>query len=193
MEKQMETTLISKTTFLQGVMGRLNKLFDFITDLNAALAAILLILMTLMICYSVVMRYYFNMPAGWSNEVTEYILLYITFLGATWLLKRDGHVRVDLLLNNMGKTARSLLNIWTTLLAIGICALIIYHGTLSTIDHFHRGIPVIKSLSIAKYLLIWIIPAGMFLLLIQFIRDLFFHTGQFFISIRKKEDRKDKT
>lgn len=186
--KREKETLLPETS-LQKITRSFNTLFDLITDLGAVLAAILLILMTVMICYSVVMRYYFGMPAGWSNEITEYALLYITFLGATWLLRKDGHVRVDLLVNNLDEPWRIMLNMWTALLSILVCILITYHGTLSTLDHYHRGIPVIKSLSIAKYLLLWVIPAGMFLLLIQFIRDFVVMVGQLFTLIRGKSGK----
>lgn len=195
MEGQKEGT-VQRAGSLYKLMRVLNKAFTFLTDLGAVLATIILIMMTLMICYSVIMRYYFGMPAGWSNELAEYALLYITFFGATWLLKRDGHVRVDVLLNYISDRGRTILNFWTTLLAVAICAFITYHGTLSTIDHFQRGIPVIKSLAVAKYLLLWVIPAGMFMLTLQFVRDFIVQARQLLGLIKGKtaqEQVKDNT
>jgi TRAP-type C4-dicarboxylate transport system permease small subunit len=93
---------------------------------------------------------------------------------------------VDILLNSVGEAWRALLNAWSSLLAIAICLLITYHGILSTIEHFQRGIPVIQSLVIAKYLLLWIIPFGTFLLLLQFINDFVFYTTQFILQLKQK-------
>lgn len=184
--KKIEPAQQKKASLLQRCLHGYNTLFDLIAALGAIFAAAILIFMTLMICYSVIMRYFFRMPLGWSNEIAEYALLYITFLGATWLLKKDGHVRVDLLLNSVGEVWRALLNAWTSLLAIAICLLITYHGTLSTIEHYQRGIPVIQSLVIAKYLLLLIIPVGTFMLLLQFINDFVFYATQFILQLKQK-------
>ena len=57
--------------------------FDRLVSLFWALAVILIALNMLMVCTLVFMRYVLKNAPAWVIEVTEYSLLYITFLGTT--------------------------------------------------------------------------------------------------------------
>ena len=47
----------------------------------AWVAATCILFMMLAICYSVILRYFWNKPVPWIVEVSSYLMLYITFLG----------------------------------------------------------------------------------------------------------------
>ena len=49
------------------------------------------------------MRYFLNRPLVWVLELTEYALLWVTFLGAAWLLRQGGHVQVDVIVDFMSR------------------------------------------------------------------------------------------
>jgi len=164
-----------------------SSIFDRLLKILAVIAGCIIVIMTVMICASVIMRYFFRMPLGWSIEISEYMLFFIAFLGAAWLLKNDGHVKIDLLTNNLPLLPQIFFKIWTSFLSAFICLVITYYGTISTIDHFHRGIPVIQALAIPKYLLLWVIPVGTLLLLIQSIRDISSNINEFRALFKKQE------
>ena len=153
-------------------LKKLNSFFDWIIDGMAFLAGLLLLFIIFSICYEVLMRYFLVRPSTWSVEITEYILLYITFLGAPWLLKQKGHVKVDVVLNMLNIRTQRILNLTTSLLGALICLVLFWFGVLTTMDHFMRKIPVIKSLEVPKYILLAVIPLGSLLLCIQFIRQI---------------------
>lgn len=143
---------------------------DFIINLCAGVAAALLLVITLVICYSVVVRFVFADPLAWVTEVTEYTLLLVTFLGAPWLLKHGGHVRVDVLLNAFSPKLRAIFETINYLLGSLISATVTWYSFLTVLDHYRRNIYVINTLEIKKYLLLSIIPLGCSLLTIQFLR-----------------------
>ncbi len=67
------------------------KWFDRIIDWMAAFAGVVLIFTTLAVCYGISMRFFFRSPSIWVAQTTEYALLWMVFLGATWLLlKTEG-------------------------------------------------------------------------------------------------------
>ena len=146
---------------------------DKIINCMAAIAGLLLVFMMFSICYEVVLRYFLFSPLTWVTEISEYILLYATFLGAPWVLKKDAHVKVDIVLARLGFKARNIVNMATSLIGIVVCLVLIWFGTQMALDLYQRGIPVIKSLSVPKFLLVGIIPLGGLFLAIQFVRRMY--------------------
>ena len=146
------------------------KWVDGIIDGMAAVAGLLLVFMMFSICYEVVLRYFLFSPLTWVTEISEYILLYATFLGAPWVLKKDAHVKVDILLARLGSKTQRIVNMVTSLIGIGVCLVLVWFGTQMALDFYQRGIPVIKSLSVPKFLLVGVIPFGGVFLTIQFVR-----------------------
>lgn len=147
------------------------KLYNGLVNGGAALSGIIFLFMMLLVCVDVVLRYIFNDPLAWGVEVCEYLLLYVTFLGAAWLLRQRGHVRVDILLSYMSENASRRVNVATALIGAVACLFLVIFGIETTWDAYVRGIPEIKTLSIPKWTLYWIIPYGSFLLFIEFLLE----------------------
>ena len=53
----------------------------------ASAATLIFVAMMLVVCAEVLLRYGFNSPISWVVEISEYALLWITFLGAAWVLR----------------------------------------------------------------------------------------------------------
>ena len=156
-------------------MGHRNKwarVYDGVIDTLAFIAGVLTILVMLLTCYLVVMRYIFLRPPAWIIELSEYMLLYITFFGAAWLLKRNGHVNVDILFFFLPGSWQRALNVITSALGTISCFVLAGIGTWVTADNYARGLYSIQTLSVPKWILLAVIPLGSFLLFIQFLRRL---------------------
>jgi len=145
--------------------------FDIIMEIFAYIASFLIICIMLVMCYEVIMRYFFHKPPVWAVESTEFMLYLLAFAGAAWLLKLDGHVRVDIIMGRLGIESKSLLLAVTSILGLVICLVITWFGAITTIDHFQRGILIKQSLVFPKYTMLIFIPIGCFLLAIQFLRN----------------------
>lgn len=139
-------------------------------DAFAILAASLLIFAMIIVIYEIVTRYFFNRSEVWVTEITEYSLLYITFLGTTWLLKREGHIKLDLLLNRLSSRSQDFINILTSFAGLIICAALVWYGARGTWNQFQSGYYTPTLLEIPTAPITVIIPIGSFFLFIQFIR-----------------------
>jgi len=62
------------------LIPKVTGIFDHTNNLLAFLTGVLMVFMMLSISSDVAMRYLLNQPIFWLLEVTEYGLLYITFL-----------------------------------------------------------------------------------------------------------------
>lgn len=134
--------------------------------------------MMLAIFADVTLRYLINRPITWVFEATEYSLLYITFLGTAWLLKREGHVKLDLLLNWLKPRTQTFLNVVTSILLAIVCLLLVWYGAHSTWDHFQRGILSVRYYEPPKFIFLAVIPVGSFLLFIQSIKRTYGYVRQ---------------
>jgi C4-dicarboxylate transporter DctQ subunit len=147
--------------------------FDRIIGTLAFVAGVLLLLVTFFVCYSITMRYLNFKPPVWVLQFTEYALLWITFLGAAWLLKKDGHIRIDTLVSRLNPKNLRKVGIVDDFLGFIVSGIICWFGNLHTIDLYQRGIMDVKGVSVPKFALFLIIPLGGLTLLIQFGRDFF--------------------
>jgi len=145
-------------------------IYEKIITFMSLIAGILLAFLMLAISYAVFMRYIFSMPVPWITEVSSYILLFITFLGAPRLLMKDGHVRVDIVTKNLKGRKKIMLDVTTSALGAFICLVIFYYGTLVSVDYCIRDVQLMNILTMPKYLLIAVIPLGSLFLTIEFTR-----------------------
>lgn len=123
-------------------------------------ASIMMAGLMVIVCIDMTLRYLYNSPLIWGTEVTEILLLYITFLGAGWVLHVDAHVVIDVFICKAGERKKKWLKLFSCGLIGIVSAILIYYGFDTAYDHFARGVfnPTILETPIA--LIIVIIPVG---------------------------------
>jgi TRAP-type C4-dicarboxylate transport system permease small subunit len=145
--------------------------FDRLLDGMAILAGLMMLAITLMVTYAAVLRYLQTRPPIWVLQFTEYGLLWITFLGAAWLQRQDGHIRIDTVITNLPRKIRSKLGIINSIMGCLVTLIIVYFSSLYTIDLFRRDIMDVSAINVSKYLIFCVIPFGSLVLFLQFVRD----------------------
>ena len=156
-------------------MKRLLDIFDRTLNVMTFLAGILLVFIMLSVCLEVILRSFINRPQICVTEVTECLLLYITFLGTAWLLREEGHVKVDIVLNRLKPQTTAFLGIISSIMGVLVSITLTIYGFNVTWDYFQRGIYTPTALEIPVSAILLIIPIGSLMLFIQFIR----RTGKF--------------
>jgi len=152
------------------LVKKLTNFFDRTIGAMAILAGILLIFTMLSVSVAIASRYFLNRPMGWVIEISEYCLLYITFLVAAWVLKGEGHVKMDIILNRFNPRTQSLINVITSAISAIVCIILTWYGVKVTLELFQTGYFTPTILELPKFIIIAIIFVGSFLLLIQFLR-----------------------
>jgi len=123
-----------------------------------------------MIWADVIWRYFLNRPLKGVTELAGYSLLYITFLGAAWLLKKEGHVKMDIVLNQLMPKNQALINAITSILVAICCLCATWYGARSAWEYFLTGYYEVSQLSIPVFHLSAVVSFGFLLLFIQFLR-----------------------
>jgi C4-dicarboxylate transporter, DctQ subunit len=154
------------------VLAKMNKFFDSIINIMAVTGRIVIIIISLLIMIDIVSLKFFSHSFSWIMEVSEYLLVLLTFLGVAWLLQEDGHIKLDLLLNRLSDRNRIRMEILNSCIGAVISLVITVYGFRATLNLYGRGIKTETILEIPRSLLIVIIPIGFTFVLIQFIRNL---------------------
>lgn len=133
----------------------------------AALAALLLGVSALAITLDVIAR---NVGLGtvpWILEVSEYVLPLATFLAAPWLLYRNEHVRLDVLLGVLPR-----LRYLTSVVGLAVSAVLVVYGVRTILNSMAQGSMVLKSVVFPEWWLYAPVPLCFGLLAIEFLRRL---------------------
>ena len=144
--------------------------FEYALTFLSWIACALISFVTVIIGSDVFSRQVLGHPTIWVTELCEYSLLWITFLGTAWLLREEGHIRIDLIIKRVNPSSANLLDVSTSIMGAAVSLILAWYGTEVVVDHFMRGVPSIEMLGIPKYLILMVIPVGCFLLFVQFLR-----------------------
>jgi C4-dicarboxylate transporter, DctQ subunit len=147
--------------------GWMEKGSAFLCKVFVLIACLMMAALMIIVCVDLALRYFLNSPLVWATEVTEILLLYITFLGAAQVFKDNSHVVIDIFLVMGSERRRRILGIFSTALVGLVSGILVYYGFLTTYNHYVRGVfnPTILETPIA--LIIMIIPIGCIPLLLE--------------------------
>lgn len=156
-----------------------DRFFDTLVKYLSYLAAAILVLMALAISSDVILRYTANTPLKFVFEGTEYALLFITFLAATWVLQKDEHVRLDLVLNALRRKIRAGIEAATSTIMAVVCLVFTWSSTHYTIYLFQNDITIQKYYTIPQVTVFFIIPIGFFMLFVQSLKRTYQYIKQY--------------
>ena len=149
----------------------LDRAFEHVVDAMARLGGVVLVAATLLVLAEVVSRYFFQRPILGAVEVTEYCLLWMTFLSVAWVQRRDANVRVDFVLRLLGPRAQHALNTATSLVAAIALLAVAWFGVEVVWFHYSTGYQLSTPLRPSGALILAVIPLGCLVLAVEFLRQ----------------------
>lgn len=163
----------------------LERIFSFIDKLNEMVGRVLSLgilpifgLLTL----EVVLRYAFNSPTVWANELTQMIFGAYVVLSGGHLLWCGGHVNVDILYSRLSPRQKAWMDVITSVVFFAFCLMMLYYGGSLALDSLSRLERSQSPWNPPLYPVKLTIPIGAFLVLIQGIakltRDILYLMGR---------------
>lgn len=151
----------------------------FLTAASLSLVAIMVV-----VASNALSRYFFGTSFRGSFELSEYILLYFTFLSAPYLIRVNGHATFDIFVTLASERVRKWMNVCSLLLGLLICVILTKYAFDVTVSNYQRNIVVQNNLMTPRYLLMGVIPVGGALMCTELLQKLF-------SLLLGKEDRQD--
>ncbi len=128
-------------------------------------AQVALVVTTSMVCYEVVMRYFFHKPTSWSVDYSSLLNAMIGYLGLAYVTKIDGHISVTLLVERLSERRRSLISFFTNILALLLTSVLAWQLWGFFVRSYHRQLlSQATGVSLWWFMLVMIICLGVMVL-----------------------------
>lgn len=154
-------------------------MLDRFLDLCLAIVNVLLGLLIVIVIVDVIMTFFFDAPLKWALEVSEYALAFITFLGAGWLMREEGHLRFDMVIEKLPQKVRTVLEIFVSIVGFLVSIVIVWSGIEICISLYEKGALMESVLQWPRWPLIASIPIGFTILAVQLLRRSIQHLQNF--------------
>jgi TRAP-type C4-dicarboxylate transport system permease small subunit len=132
----------------------LDRLDRALVALNRLVLVALLAAMAVLVFGNVVARYLFNASAGWVEELTRYMMIWLAWLGAGLALRHGNHVAVMLLVEALPRTPARLLRGLVGLAALAFLGALVWVGWEYAAFAWRQRTPVLQWTTGAVYLAI---------------------------------------
>jgi C4-dicarboxylate transporter, DctQ subunit len=140
--------------------------WDRLNEIIMVLAGILLWGQMVIVNIEIVARY-LGHPTTWVAEISSILILWIPFMIAGWVLRREAHVKMDLLIEHLSPRSQALVNFITSLIGVVAMLIVTIAGFLTTLYWVGNKTPTM--LMLPRSPIIGIIFVGSLLFAIQFL------------------------
>ena len=108
------------------------KFIDAVNEKVGNLLSYFLFFFFVLLLMEVILRYFFNSPTVWANELAQMLFGAYAILAGGYILRTGGHVNVDILYSRLSRKQRAVLDIVTSSLFFLFCGmLLVYGGSLA--------------------------------------------------------------
>lgn len=149
---------------------------------GATLAEICLFLLLALVFNEVIARYVLNKPTLYSVELSEYLLIFIAFMAAGWVLQKNGHVRMHSVVNLMPRRMKTVVELLTSIIVLLFCSILVWKGMGASVMAFKGDYHSSSLLNVPLWIPYAIIPLGSLLLGLQVVVKIGTLAGNLFSS-----------
>ena len=138
------------------VVRVIKKASDFVDKIGCWLVILTMIGMVFFTSIQIIARVFFE-ALSWSEEITRYLLVWSTFIGAGCVYKRGGHINVSFIQDRFKGKANLYVKILVHLICIAFFVIAVYYGAIYMMK---QGIQSSPALGIRMNLMYMAIPIG---------------------------------
>lgn len=138
-----------------------------------ALAALIVGVAMLLVCYDVAGRNLGVRTVPWVVEITEYALPLATLLAAPWLLFRFEHIRLDVLQQVLPRGLQRHVDRVAAGVAFVVCLAVVWYSVAVIRDAMSVGALVMKTLVFPEWWVFAPVPVSFGLMALESLRRLF--------------------
>lgn len=163
-------------------MQFISKAYSVVLYTMAGLAGAMLVWLMVSVIASVFMRNAGLQPFAWLFTSAEYGLLYMTMLGAPWLVREKGHVHIELVTAILPDNLRQIVSRLVAFLCVLVCLILAYEGWQLLMKNLARNDFDVRAYYFPRWLLTVTFPLSFGLMVIEFSRYVFgkdlLHSGE---------------
>ena len=163
-------------------MRPLIRVYDFLLYTMAFIAAATLIWLMVSVVLSVAMRNFGVQPWAWLFTSSEYGLLYMTMLGAPWLVRERGHVHIELVTAALPPSLRRIVSRGVAAACVAVSLILAWYGLELFLTNIERNDFDVRAYFYPRWLLTVTFPIAFTFMAVEFARFVFgselMHSGE---------------
>ena len=145
--------------------------YDKIVKYSGYLASALFIAIGFIVSYEVIMRYLFNSPTIWVNEVSRFLQIWATYLALTYSFHKQDFIRITVIYDRLNETGKKILDFISFIFIIIFSCFVVYYGWLIAYDSLKVGRTSSTILDVPSFLTELAIPLCFGFLVIRVILE----------------------
>ena len=145
--------------------------YDKIVKYSGYLASALFIAIGFIVSYEVIMRYLFNSPTIWVNEVSRFLQIWATYLALTYSFHKRDFIRITVIYDRLNETGKKILDFISFIFIIIFSCFVVYYGWLIAYDSLKVGRTSSTILDVPSFLTELAIPLCFAFLVIRVILE----------------------
>ncbi len=157
------------------------RFYTGVVNAMALVAAAMLVWLMISVIASVLMRNLGMQPFAWLFTSAEYAILYMTMLGAPWLVREKGHVHIELLSAALPRPLQRGLSRLVALACVLVCVMLAWKGAELFATNIERNDYDVRAYYFPRWILTMSFPISFALMAVEFARfvagDDLMHSG----------------
>ena len=156
------------------------EIYNKIIKYSGYLASALFISIGFIVSYEVIMRYIFNSPTVWVNEISRFLQIWATYLALTYTFHKKEFIRITVLYERLNKKGKKILDFISDIFILTFSLFVLYFGWLIAYDSFRVGRTSSTILDVPPFLTEFAIPLCFGFLVIRVIVEIFIFSKDLF-------------
>ncbi|MCI6152239.1 TRAP transporter small permease [Fusobacterium perfoetens] len=146
----------------------MKKIISNILNLDLVIAGIALIILIIITFFGSIMRYFFNNPIIWQEEVQLGLAIWVIFYGASAAFRYSSHIAIDMIVDLFPERIQKIIEIFIAIITISTLVFILKNGC-SLVQQFINTNRTTNILHIPSQYIYSAIPIGCLLMIINYI------------------------
>ena len=156
-------------------MNYYNKLVKY----SGYLASALFIAIGFIVSYEVIMRYLFNSPTIWVNEVSRFLQIWATYLALTYSFHKQDFIRITVIYDRLNENGKKILDFISFIFILIFSSFVVYFGWLIAYDSLKVGRTSSTILDVPSFLTELAIPLCFAFLVLRVILEVITYIRNF--------------
>ena len=126
-----------------------------------------MVLILLLVIVQVAMRYLFNSPLTWSEELAVFVMIWLTFIGSLICMRDKEHIEVTILVDYLPRSLQRIVVAFSRLASVFFLLVVAYYGFELVMENMTVTSPANKISMGLVYTIIPLSSLGMVFYLVK--------------------------
>jgi len=126
-----------------GAVGSVERVISLLNQFIVLIASIALVAASLVLTYSVIVRYFLKISTDWQDEMSVFLIIGAVFMSAAAIQARRGHVAIEAIVGLLPPRVNRVRQIAVDIASLAFCSFFAWKSWIlldeAIVENFHSG------------------------------------------------------